>query len=164
MKTKIIFVFLAFLYSFNFYNSDCPVCASETAEIQNAAVIPAENTSEAALAPQALSTGETAVSAATSEASIESKKVSLYEFGAGKCMQCKKMKPIIEELQKELEGKVEVKMFDVGVDKEITEKHKIMLIPCQVFLDGEGKEIFRHEGFFEKEEILAKLKELGAKL
>jgi thioredoxin 1 len=39
-----------------------------------------------------------------------------------------------------------------------------MLIPCQLFLDANGGELFRHEGFFSKEEILAKLKELGAKL
>jgi len=113
-----------------------------------------------------------AVTLATTEMELDQKtldlinkhKISLYEFGAGKCVQCKNMKPIIEGLQKELEGKVEVKLFDVGVDKDITEKHKIMLIPCQVFLDGEGKELFRHEGFFSKEEILGKLKELGAKL
>jgi thioredoxin 1 len=113
-----------------------------------------------------------AVTLATTEMELDQKtldlinrhKITLYEFGAGKCVQCKNMKPIIEGLQKELEGKVEVKLFDVGVDKEITEKHKIMLIPCQVFLDGEGKELFRHEGFFSKEEILGKLKELGAKL
>ncbi|HOT75486.1 MAG TPA: thioredoxin family protein [Candidatus Wallbacteria bacterium] len=111
-----------------------------------------------------IATSETGLAAATAEAAVAGAKISLYEFGAGKCVQCKNMKPIIEGLQKELEGKVEVKMFDVGADKEITEKHKIMLIPCQVFLDGEGKELFRHEGFYEKEEIVNKLKELGAKL
>jgi thioredoxin 1 len=100
----------------------------------------------------------------TSEAAVTAAKMSLYEFGAGKCVQCKNMKPIIEGLQKELEGKVEVKLFDVNADKETTEKHKIMLIPCQVFLGADGGELFRHEGFFTKEEILAKLKELGAKL
>ncbi len=95
-----------------------------------------------------IATSENLVSKSTVEAAIAGSKISLYEFGAGKCVQCKNMKPIIEELQKELEGKVEVKAFDVGSDKEITEKHKIMLIPCQLFLDGDGKELFRHEGFF----------------
>jgi len=111
-------------------------------------------------------TSETNVIAAnsTTEAAVSRKPFSLYEFGAGKCAQCKKMKPIIEELQTELKGKVEVKPFDIQADAEMTEKFKVMLIPCQIFLDGGGKEVFRHEGFFSKEEILSKLKEIGAGL
>jgi thioredoxin 1 len=87
----------------------------------------------------------------------------LYEFGAGKCKQCKQMKPIIEALAKELQGRVTVKAIDVNSDEETTEKFKIMLIPCQIILDAEGKEIFRHEGALTKEEILAELAKAGVK-
>lgn len=89
---------------------------------------------------------------------------SLYEFGMGRCMQCKKMKPIIEELKKELNGKVDIQNHDISDNKEIAEKYKVILIPTQIFLDSKENEIFRHEGFYPKEEITAKLKELGAKL
>jgi hypothetical protein len=42
--------------------------------------------------------------------------------------------------------------------------YKISLIPTQIFFDAAGKERFRHEGFFSKEDILAKWKELGVDL
>jgi thioredoxin 1 len=38
------------------------------------------------------------------------------------------------------------------------------VIPTQIFFDAEGKELFRHVGFFAKEDILAKWKELGVEL
>ena len=37
-------------------------------------------------------------------------------------------------------------------------------IPTQIFLDASGKELFRHVGFFSKDDILAKWKELGVDL
>jgi thioredoxin 1 len=40
----------------------------------------------------------------------------------------------------------------------------IEVIPTQIFYDAEGKELFRHVGFFAKEDILAKWKELGIEL
>jgi len=42
--------------------------------------------------------------------------------------------------------------------------HGIRIIPTQIFFDAEGNELFRHEGFFAREDILAKWKELGVQL
>jgi len=42
--------------------------------------------------------------------------------------------------------------------------YNIKLIPTQIFYDPSGKEVFRHEGFFGKADILAKWKELGVDL
>jgi thioredoxin 1 len=38
------------------------------------------------------------------------------------------------------------------------------VIPTQIFYDAAGRELFRHEGFFGKDDILAKWKELGVSL
>jgi thioredoxin 1 len=38
------------------------------------------------------------------------------------------------------------------------------MIPTQIFYDATGKELDRHTGFFGKEDILAKWKELGVDL
>ncbi len=38
------------------------------------------------------------------------------------------------------------------------------MIPTQIFYDADGKERFRHVGFFGKDDILAKWKELGVNL
>ena len=85
----------------------------------------------------------------------------LVELGSTTCVPCKMMKPIIEELTTEYAGKLEVVFVDVHRQSVLADKFGIRVIPTQVFLDASGKELFRHEGFFPKEEILAKWKELG---
>jgi thioredoxin 1 len=71
------------------------------------------------------------------------------------------MAPILEELKKEYVGSLEVVFIDVWQDRSAGERYGIQLIPTQIFFDSSGKELFRHEGFFAKEDILAKWKELG---
>jgi len=88
----------------------------------------------------------------------------LLDLGAGKCIPCKMMAPILEELKAEYAGSLEVAFIDVWQNKDAGEKYGIQTIPCQIFYDASGKELFRHEGFFSKEEILAKWKELGINL
>ena len=85
----------------------------------------------------------------------------MIELGSDKCIPCKAMAPIIEELKKELAGKLQMEFYDVWKNAEYGRKYAIRVIPTQVFVDAAGKELFRHEGFFSKEDILAKWKELG---
>jgi thioredoxin 1 len=88
----------------------------------------------------------------------------LVDLGATKCIPCKKMAPILEQLKKDYAGKLEVVFIDVWEKKDEAEKYKISLIPTQIFFDASGKERFRHEGFYSREDILAKWKELGVDL
>lgn len=85
----------------------------------------------------------------------------LLDLGADKCIPCKKMAPILEELKEQYKGKMEVVFIDVWKNSKESDKYGIRLIPTQIFFDASGKELFRHEGFFSKEEILNKWKELG---
>jgi thioredoxin 1 len=75
------------------------------------------------------------------------------------------MQPIMEEIKKKYKGQVKVVFYDVWTSegKPYAYKYKIRLIPTQVFLDKEGKEYFRHEGFFPKEELVKVLKQKGVK-
>ncbi len=88
----------------------------------------------------------------------------ILEFGRGQCTMCKLMKPILDELQKELAGKVEIRIVDTSESPKEAERYKVTTIPTQIFLDSTGKELYRHEGFLPKDKILAKLKELGIQL
>jgi thioredoxin 1 len=87
----------------------------------------------------------------------------LVDLGASKCVPCIKMAPILEDLKKEYAGVFAVEFIDVWQKENAkkAEEYKIESIPTQVFLDPKGKELWRHVGFFSKEEILAKWKELG---
>jgi len=88
----------------------------------------------------------------------------LVDLGAGKCIPCKMMAPILEELKKEYQGRLDVIFVDVWEKPDEAKKYKINIIPTQIFFDASGKELFRHEGFFAKEDILAKWKEFRVEL
>lgn len=87
----------------------------------------------------------------------------LVDLGAKKCIPCKKMAPILDELTTEFDGVMKVIFIDVW-EKENVEKakaYKIRTIPTQIFFNGGGKELFRHEGYISKADILARWKTLG---
>lgn len=84
----------------------------------------------------------------------------LVDLGAGKCIPCKMMAPILEELKEEYRGRFDVVFIDVWENPEEKKSYGIRVIPTQIFYDAAGKELFRHEGFFAKDDILKKWKEL----
>ena len=85
----------------------------------------------------------------------------LIDLGADKCIPCVMMAPILEELKEEYKGRLEVTFIDVWKDPAPGRKYGIRAIPTQIFLTPDGQELFRHEGFLSKVDILAKWRELG---
>ena len=77
----------------------------------------------------------------------------MMDLGADKCVPCKKMAPILVELRADYAGLVDVVFIDVWKDKDAGRPYNLRLIPTQVFIDRDGKEVFRHEGFFAREDI-----------
>ncbi len=88
----------------------------------------------------------------------------LVDLGSDKCAQCKMMKPILDDLREEYAGRMDVLFLDVYKVEGAAEKYGVDVIPTQIFLDAEGKELFRHVGFYSSQEILAKWAELGVEL
>ncbi len=88
--------------------------------------------------------------------------VTLVDLGATTCIPCKMMTPILEELKEEYKGKVAVIFIDVWdkANAGMPQAFKIMAIPTQIFYARNGKEVFRHTGFFGKKVIIAKLEEI----
>lgn len=101
---------------------------------------------------------------ATTNVTVKAKLPRLVDLGADRCIPCKKMAPILSELKTNYVGQLEVEFIDVWKKPDAAEPYKIRLIPTQIFCDANGKELFRHEGFYGKEEILAKWKELSVNL
>ena len=88
----------------------------------------------------------------------------LLDLGANKCIPCKAMAPILEGIKEEYAGKMNVEFIDVWQNEDAGKPYGVEMIPTQIFFDAAGKELFRHTGFFGKEDILAKWKELGVDL
>jgi len=82
-------------------------------------------------------------------------KVTFIELGSVRCIPCQKMQVVIKQVEEKYEKEVEVIFYDVWTDEgePFGDQYKIDLIPTQVFLDQNGKEYFRHEGYFEFEEL-----------
>ncbi len=104
------------------------------------------------------------VSESNQPAVVAAKLPKLIDLGADKCVPCKMMKPVLDELAVEYKGKLDVIFYDVWKNASYAEKYNVEIIPTQIFFDPNDKELFRHQGFFSKEEILAKWKEFGFEL
>jgi len=89
--------------------------------------------------------------------------VTFVELGSVKCIPCRQMQPVMKAVEEKYGKQVNVVFYDVWKDdqREYAEKYGIKVIPTQVFLDKEGKEFFRHEGFFPEAEIDKLLQKRG---
>jgi thioredoxin 1 len=87
----------------------------------------------------------------------------LLDFGAGKCIPCKKMAPILKELSEEYKDRVVIKIIEVYEERALTQINRIRLIPTQIFFDSKNKEVFRHEGFMDKDQIKKVFEKMGVK-
>jgi len=89
--------------------------------------------------------------------------VTMVDLGAGACVPCKMMAPIMESLEKEYKGRAAIIFIDVWKNRAQGPRFGIRMIPTQIFYDKGGKEVYRHEGFLSKESIVAQLEDLGIK-
>lgn len=92
-------------------------------------------------------------------------KVTFIELGSTRCIPCQKMQPIMKSIEEKYGDQVKVVFHDVWTPEgqPFGDKFGINAIPTQVFLDENGKEFFRHEGYFPEEELVKVLKEKGVK-
>jgi len=88
----------------------------------------------------------------------------LVDVGAGTCIPCKKMMPVLAELKTEYAGSLQVEYYNVNDDPNAIAEYDVTIIPTQIFYDVSGRELFRHTGFLGKKDILAKWNELGVEL
>lgn len=86
--------------------------------------------------------------------------VTMVDLGAKACIPCKMMMPVMDAVEKEYAGKASIVFIDVWENPEQKQQYGLRAIPTQIFYDRQGREVFRHEGFFDKKsisEILDKL-------
>ena len=100
----------------------------------------------------------------TPPSSTLARRPQLIELGSKTCTPCKMMAPILDELRTEYGGQLDVAFWDVYEHKDKATSYRVRVIPTQVFIGTDGKEFFRHEGFFPKKDILAKFEEHGIAL
>jgi thioredoxin 1 len=92
-------------------------------------------------------------------------KVTFVELGSMGCAPCIMMAKVMDDIEKEYEGQVLVRFHDVNsiLGRPYAQKYGIRVIPTQVFLDMDGNEYYRHEGFFPKADLVKVLQMKGVK-
>ncbi len=79
--------------------------------------------------------------------------IKLLDFWAEWCGPCKLMEPVLNEIEKELAGKVEVVKINVDEDQAESAKYGVMSIPTYIVLKDD-KEVGRKVGLTPKDELV----------
>jgi len=92
-------------------------------------------------------------------------KVTFIELGSVNCIPCRMMQPVMKNIEKKYGDQIKVIFYDVWTQEQrkYADIYKIRVIPTQVFLDANGKEFHRHEGFYPETEIDKILQSKGLK-
>jgi thioredoxin 1 len=85
----------------------------------------------------------------------------VMDLGSTGCIPCQMMVPVLKELTTDYQGKIDIQFIDVNEQSGLAERFRIYAIPTQIIFNRQGKEVFRHQGFIAKIEIVNKLKQLG---
>ena len=90
-------------------------------------------------------------------------KATFIELGSVRCIPCQKMQPVIKSVEEKYGDQVKVIFYDVWTSqgKEDAKQFDFDAIPTQLFLDENGREYFRHVGFFPEDELVKILKQKG---
>ena len=67
------------------------------------------------------------------------KKPVFIDFHAKWCGPCKALSPILDELDKEYDGKIDIYKMDIEDEMEIAQMFNVMSVPTLVFIPTEGK-------------------------
>ena len=95
---------------------------------------------------------------------VNQPKITFLELGSLTCIPCKQMKKVLESVSEKYGDQIEIIFHDVKKEKDIAKKFKVRMIPTQVFLDADGKEIHRHIGFYPEAQIDEFLQKQGLKI
>jgi len=92
-------------------------------------------------------------------------KATFIELGSVRCIPCQHMQPVIKSIEEKYGKDVKVVFHDVWTEAgaPFAKQYGITAIPTQVFLDKDGKEYYRHVGFFPEEELVKILQQKGVK-
>ena len=81
----------------------------------------------------------------------------VLKFGAIWCTECLVMKPMWQEIEEEIRELV-TEYYDADENPEMLKKYEVKNIPCFIFLDKDGNEIYRLNGIQNKENLIEEVK------
>ncbi len=77
----------------------------------------------------------------------------IVDFWAEWCGPCKMLKPVFDEVAKELKGKIKFGKVDIDSGQNIAERFGVMSVPTLIFFK-EGEQVEVNSGFVDKKTLL----------
>lgn len=78
----------------------------------------------------------------------------LADFYSDSCIPCKRMSPILSQLESEYEGRLKIVKINTNFEKELTEKYGVLAAPTLILFKN-GEEVSRIRGAVKKDELTA---------
>jgi thioredoxin 1 len=87
---------------------------------------------------------------------LKSEQPVVLEFGASWCVPCKRLEPILKQLEQEWKGRVRFAKLDVDESVNLTMKYQVMSVPT-VILFSRGEALQRLSGLQTRDKLIEKL-------
>lgn len=96
------------------------------------------------------------------EPAMRTGKPTVAEFGANACASCREMKVVLGDLERLHGDRYGVFVIDIIQQQEYIARHRIQLMPTQVFFDAKGREVGRHMGKLSLEQLVTHLEKAAS--
>jgi thioredoxin-like negative regulator of GroEL len=84
----------------------------------------------------------------------------ILEFDRKLCPVCKASERVIRAVKAAYPGQFEVEKLYIDEEDVLFRRYKVAIVPTQVFVNGAGQEVARHEGVFKKPALIQQLRQL----
>ncbi|MBQ5332376.1 MAG: thioredoxin fold domain-containing protein [Oscillospiraceae bacterium] len=90
---------------------------------------------------------------------LKAEGVVIADFYSDSCVPCKRLSPVLSEVEQELGDKAKLVKININFDAELAEKFDVMSVPTLIFFRN-GEEISRLGGTVKKSEIISEIEKL----
>lgn len=98
---------------------------------------------------------------AVSDSQSVAAKITFLELGSTTCIPCVQMESVLEKTAEKYGDQIEIIFIDLMKERAKAKKYNVRIMPTQVFLDKDGKEINRHIGFYPQQQLDVFLQKQG---